>query len=37
VVVRVRQKGYLPFEVTTVVPSVGLTVSAIRTVDTIVT
>jgi hypothetical protein len=37
VIVRVRKKGYLPFEVTTVVPSVGLTVSAIRTVDTIVT
>ena len=37
VIVRVRQKGYLPFEVTTTVPSVGLTVSAIRTVDTIVT
>jgi len=37
VIVRVRQKGYLPFEVYTTVPSVGLTVSAIRTVDTIVT
>ena len=37
VIVRVRQKGYLPFEVYTVIPSVGLTVSAIRTVDTIVT
>jgi len=37
VTVRVRQKGYLPFEVVTTVPSVGLTVSAIRTVDTIVT
>jgi hypothetical protein len=37
VIVRVRQKGYLPFEVTTSIPSVGLTVSAIRTVDTIVT
>jgi hypothetical protein len=37
VIVRVRKKGYLPFEVTTVIPSVGLTVSAIRTPDTIVT
>ncbi|MEM2293309.1 MAG: hypothetical protein QXX41_08540, partial [Nitrososphaerota archaeon] len=37
VIVRVRLKGYLPFEVYTTVPSVGLTVSAIRTVDTIVT
>jgi hypothetical protein len=36
VIVRVRQKGYLPFEVKTTVPSVGLTVSAIRTPDTIV-
>jgi hypothetical protein len=36
VIVRVRQKGYLPFEITTTVPSVGLTVSSIRTVDTIV-
>jgi len=37
VIVRVRQKGYLPYELTTSVPSVGLTVTAIRTVDTVVT
>ena len=37
VIVRVRQKGYLPYELTTTVPSVGLTVTAIRTTDTVVT
>jgi len=37
VIVRVRQKGYLPFEVETTITSVGLTVSAIRSVDYVVT
>jgi hypothetical protein len=37
VIVRVRQKGYLPYELTTTVPSTGLAVTAIRTADTVVT
>ena len=37
VIVRVRQKGYLPFEVESTITDVGLVVSAIRTADTIVT
>lgn len=37
VLVRVRKKGILPFEVEGTIASTGLTVSAIRTTDTIVT
>lgn len=37
VLVRVRKKGILPFEVEGTVTSTGLTVAAIRTIDTVVT
>jgi len=37
VLVRVRQKGIIPFEVESTVTNVGLSVSAIRTTDNIVT
>ena len=37
VIVRVRQAGYKPFEVTSTITSVGLSVSAIRVADTVYT
>jgi hypothetical protein len=37
VLIRVRKKGILPFEVEGTVTSTGLTVAAIRTIDTVVT